>query len=161
MSRAFVKEDDGSRPEVPPELPVSPHPNLVTARGLRLISAKIAGIEAALAAGPDEAETARLRRDQRYWTLRHATARLTGPDPADPAVQFGSRVTYVTEEGETRTVTITGEDEADPATGRIAYVAPVARALMGAVPGDTVTAPIRGQGVEFEVVAVDIPPDAT
>ena len=41
MSRAFVREDDGS-PEVLPEIPVSSAPNLVTARGLRLIEAKIA-----------------------------------------------------------------------------------------------------------------------
>ena len=139
MSRAFVKEDDGSRPEVLPEIQVSTAPNLVTARGLRLIEARIAEVEAALAADPDEAHAARLRRDLRYWQLRHATARLTAPDPDDPAVQFGSRVTYRTEEGETRTVTLTGEDEADPAAGRIPYPAPVARALIGAVAGQSVT----------------------
>ena len=50
MSRAFVKEDDGSRPEALPEIPVSTAPNLVTARGLRLIEARIAELEAALAA---------------------------------------------------------------------------------------------------------------
>ena len=160
MSRAFVKEDDGSRPEPLPELPVSPHPNLVTARGLRLIEARLAAIEAALAAHPGETETARLRRDQRYWSLRHATARLTLPDPADPAVQFGSRVTYATKDGEARTVTITGEDEADPTSGRIAYTAPVARALVGTTPGSTATARIRGEPAELEVLAVEIPPGA-
>lgn len=160
MSRAFVKEDDGSRPEVLPELPVSPHPNLVTARGLRLIEGRLAEIEAALAAGPDEATAARLRRDQRYWALRHATARVVAPDPAEAAVQFGARVTYATEDGETRTVTITGEDEADPAAGRIGYTAPIARALMGALPGGSATARIRGEPVELEVLAVEIPAGA-
>jgi transcription elongation GreA/GreB family factor len=159
VSRAFVKEDDGSRPEVLPEIPVSPLPNLVTPRGLRLIAAKVAGIEAALAAAPDEEHVARLRRDLRYWTLRHATARLTTPDPADPAVQFGSRVRYRTEAGEERTVILTGEDEADPATGRIGYAAPVARALTGATAGGSVTLQLRGQPVELEVLAVDVPPD--
>jgi transcription elongation GreA/GreB family factor len=160
VSRAFVKEDDGSRPETLPELPVSSLPNLVTARGLRLIAARIAGIEAALAAEPDETHVARLRRDLRYWQLRHATARLTQPDPDDPAVQFGSRVTYRTEEGETRTVVLTGEDEADPASGTIAYAAPVARALTGAVAGSSVTLQLRGRPVELEVLAVDIPDDS-
>ena len=155
MSRAFVKEDDGSRPELLPELPVSPNPNLVTLRGLRLIEAEIARIEDALAAGPDEATTARLRRDQRYWTLRHATARLTVPDPADPSAQFGTKVTYETEDRETRTVTITGEDEADPASGRVAYTAPVARALIGALPRGSVTATIRGIPVELTVIRVE------
>ena len=159
MSRAFVKEDDGSRPEVLPELPVSSLPNLVTARGLRLIAAKIAELEAALEASPDEEHAARLRRDLRYWTVRHATARLTVPDTADPAVQFGSRVTYRTEAGETRTVTLTGEDEADPATGRIAYAAPVARALTGATAQSSVTLVLRGQPVELEVLEVEVPAD--
>lgn len=157
MSRAFVKEDDGDRPETLPELPVSSLPNLVTARGLRLIEARVAELEAALAAGPDETHAARLKRDLRYWRVRHATARLTTPDPADPAVQFGSRVSYRTEEGETRTVTLTGEDEADPAAGTIAYAAPVARALTGAVPGSSVTLQLRGRPVELEVLAVEIP----
>ena len=159
MSRAFVKEDDGSRPEALPEIPVSTLPNLVTARGLRLIAAKIAETEAALDAGPDEAHAARLRRDLRYWQLRHATARLTAPDPSDPAVQFGSRVTYRNEDGETRTIVLTGEDEADPAAGTIAYAAPVARALTGAVAGSSVTVQLRGRPVELEVLAVETPTD--
>jgi transcription elongation GreA/GreB family factor len=158
MSRAFVKEDDGSR-ETLPELPVSSAPNLVTARGLRLIEARIAGIDAELARAPDDEHVARLRRDLRYWTLRHATARLTTPDPADPSAQFGSRVTYRTEDGATRTVAITGEDEADPAAGRLAYTAPVARALTGAVAGSSVTLTLRGKPVELEVLAVEIPDD--
>ena len=37
MSRAFVKESDGADGEELAELQVSPHRNLVTADGLRLI----------------------------------------------------------------------------------------------------------------------------
>lgn len=158
MSRAFVKEDDGTRPEVLPDLPVSSAPNLVTARGLRMIEARIAETEAALA-DADEARAPRLRRDLRYWRIRHATARPTAPDPANPAVQFGSRVTYRTGEG-TRTVTITGEDEADPAAGTIAYVAPVARALTGAEAGSAVTVTLRGAPVDLEILAVEVPDEA-
>ena len=139
---------------------MSTAPNLVTARGLRLIEARIAEAEAGLAAQPDEAQTARLRRDLRYWQLRHATARLTAPDPSDPAVQFGSRVTYRNEEGETRTVTLTGEDEADPGAGRIAWAAPIAQALTGAVAGSSVELLRPGGAVELEVLAVDVPSGA-
>ena len=92
--------------------------------------------------------------------MRHATARLTAPDPDDPSAQFGSRVTYRTEDGGTRTVTLTGEDEADPATGTISYAAPVARALTGAVAGQSVTLTLRGAPVELEVIAVEVPLDA-
>ena len=160
MSRAFMKEDDGSRPEVLPEIAVSALPNFVTARGLRLIAERIAAIEAALAAAPDEAQAPRLRRDLRYWSLRHATARLTAPDPADPAVQFGSRVTYRTGDGASHTVTLTGEDEADPAAGRIAWAAPIARALTGATAGSSVEFARPGGTAELEVLAVDLPPEA-
>jgi len=160
MSRAFVKEDDGSRPEVLPDLTVSTLPNLVTPRGLRLIEARLAELETALAADPDEAQAARHRRDLRYWRLRHATARLTAPDPADPSAQFGSRVTYRTEDGATHSVTITGEDEADPASGRIAWPAPLARALTGASRGASVTLHRPTGATELEVLSVEPPPDA-
>lgn len=156
MSRAFVKEDDGDRPETLPELPVSALPNLVTARGLGLIEARVAELETALAAEADETRQARLKRDLRYWRSRRATARPTSPDPADPAAQFGSRVVYRDEDGEVRTIEIVGEDEADPARGTIAYAAPVARALMGARAGDGVTVTLRGRAVELEVVEVGV-----
>jgi transcription elongation GreA/GreB family factor len=159
MSRAFVKEDDGSRPEPLPELPVSAAPNLVTARGLRLIAARIAELEAEIAAAAEPEDALRPKRDLRYWALRHATAQVRAPDPDDPSVQFGSRVTYAQEDGATRMVILTGEDEADPAAGRIAWTAPVARALAGARPGDSVTVTLRGAPVELEVLAVDVPPD--
>ena len=87
-------------------------------------------------------------------------ASVTLPDPADPSVQFGSRVTYRHGDGSTRTVTLTGEDEADPAAGRIAWTAPVARALTGATAGGSVTVTLRGQPVELEILAVDLPPDS-
>ncbi|TPE48802.1 GreA/GreB family elongation factor [Amaricoccus solimangrovi] len=160
MSRAFVREDDGSRPETLPEIPVSAAPNLVTPRGLGLIAAEIDRLGAALAeADPESDAAARLRRDLRYWNLRHATARLTHPAPETEAVQFGARVTYETDEGERKTVIITGEDEADPASGRIAYTAPVARALTGVEPGASVTLKLGPREVELEVIAVDIPPE--
>jgi len=160
MSRAFVREDDGSRPESLPELPVSAAPNLVTPRGLALITAEIARLDAALeAADPEGEQAARLRRDLRYWNLRHATARLTHPAPEDPAAQFGSRVTYETEAGERRTVVITGEDEADPGAGRLAYTAPVARALLGAEPGTSVTVTLGPRRMELEILAVETPAD--
>ncbi len=155
MSRAFVREEDGSRPEVLPEIPVSTLPNLVTARGFRLMTARVAELESALAASPDDVHAARLERDLRYWSLRHATARLTAPDPADPTVQFGSRVTYRQPGGETRTVVLTGEDEADPATGRIAYAAPIARALTGSAAGAVVTLELPGRAVDLEILSVE------
>ena len=74
MSRAFVKESDGLEAEQNlPELRISEHRNLVTARGLELIEAEVRRLEAALGdarAAEDGAAIARLARDLRYWTAR-------------------------------------------------------------------------------------------
>jgi transcription elongation GreA/GreB family factor len=42
------------------------------------------------------------------------------------------------EEGENRTFTIVGEDEADIAANKVSWVSPLARALIGHKVGDTV-----------------------
>jgi hypothetical protein len=48
MSRAFVKEDGPQRADLP-DLPVSPHPNHVTRRGLADLRARLAARQADLA----------------------------------------------------------------------------------------------------------------
>lgn len=154
MSRAFVKEQDS--PDVFDELPdrpLSPHPNLVTARGLAAIEAEVARLQAALPGiGEDREARARLGRDLRYWQHRLSSAEPM-PSPADgETVHFGSTVTIAREDGTQRTYRIVGEDEADPANGRISYVSPLARALLGRPVGEVVTA---GQG-EAQIVAITV-----
>src|SRR5215469_8543164 len=120
MSRAFVREDDQVQPEAPPELKVSNQPNWVTAQGLQMIDAKLEALEAALAEGPEEAEEAWIRRDQRYWTHQRASAQLAPPLPEDAdAVAFGARVTIARGDGPEEILEIVGEDEADPAAGKV------------------------------------------
>ena len=135
MSRAFVKEQDGSEAfEELPEKLLSEHANLVTAEGLAQIDAEVARLNRAYAEAQASGERAALNlaaRDLRYWTARQATAELV-PAPKDASeVRFGSRVTIERADGRRQTYRITGEDEADPAKGSISYVSPLARALMG------------------------------
>lgn len=135
MSRAFVKESDDDRAiEELPDRPISPHPNIVTSEGLAQIEATLVRLHeqhaSALAAG-DRAELSRIMRDLRYFSARRATAHVMTP-PTDPnEVQFGSTVTIERNDGRRQTYRIVGEDEADPAKGKLSYVSPVARALMG------------------------------
>ena len=136
MGRAFVKEDDGAIPVLLPELPVSTAPNLVTPRGLRAIETKVSELEAELHHASDEGEAARIRRDLRYWHGRRATAQVT--ESPGEVVGFGTRVRFRRGKGAAQTIEIVGEDEADPTAGRIAYVAPIAHAMMGAEAGDVV-----------------------
>ena len=52
---------------------------------------------------------------------------------------FGATVTVGNAQGEARTVAIVGVDEIDTARGYISWVSPMARALLKAREGDTVT----------------------
>jgi transcription elongation factor GreB len=49
---------------------------------------------------------------------------------------------------------ITGEDEADATLGRIAPTSPLARALLGSSPGDTVTWHRPNGAIELEVLTI-------
>ena len=53
-------------------------------------------------------------------------------------MRFGSTVELETGAGERARFTIVGEDESDPAQGRISYVSPIAEGLIGAQVGDEV-----------------------
>jgi transcription elongation GreA/GreB family factor len=141
MSRAFVKEQEDAA-ELP-DRPVSPHPNLVTPRGLALIDAEVESARKALAQAQQEGDRAalsRASRDLRYWAARRASAQVIAPAVPEK-VGFGHRVTLEREDGRTQSIRIVGEDEADPAAGSVSYVAPVARALLGRCVGDEVELP--------------------
>lgn len=165
MSRAFVKEGTGEL-EPLPDLPVSPHPNYVTPRGLAALRARLAEVQGELArlrARPerlDKLPEAAAERDIRYLEARLRTAMPVDPAAHDlTAVAFGLRVTVVDEAGAEATYEITGEDEADASLGRIAPHSPLARALMGAEVGDEVTWRRPAGPMVLEVVRIDRPAD--
>lgn len=158
MSVAFTREEDLEATAADlPDRPISPHPNLVTPTGLARIEANLAAARAAYGAAQahgsieaDRTAMARATRDLRYWSARRATAQLVETAP-DGRVRFGGSVTVEREDGRTQLWRITGEDEADPATGSVSHVSPLAVALMGKTVGDE--AVVAGQTVE--IVAVD------
>jgi transcription elongation GreA/GreB family factor len=144
MSRAFVKDSDGADGEELAELQVSPHRNLVTADGLRLIEEAVERLrtELAVARGADDRATVRrIQRDLRYWTERQRTAEPVPPAKPGGKARFGSTVVLATPGGGELEYRIVGEDEADPARGRISYVSPIARQIIGAEAGDEVDLP--------------------
>ncbi|WP_294266208.1 GreA/GreB family elongation factor [uncultured Sphingomonas sp.] len=150
MSVAFRREDDDAHREPTFELPLPPGPNLVTARGLALIEARVAELEAAVEAASGDEQKA-LRRDLRYWHARASTAEVQ-PAPAGNAVAFGTRVTYRLN-GQTRTVTLVGSDEANVTDGAIPFTAPIAQAMMDAEPGEAVDYQDREGAIEVVGVA--------
>lgn len=145
MSVAFRRESDEEHLEPRFELPIPPGPNLVTARGLRLIERRVAELEAARRETADEEAVKAIARDLRYWRSRSASAEVTTPASGD-VVAFGSSV-RVRMDGRERILAIVGHDEAGT-NGRVAFSAPVARALMGATVGDSVDVAGRTELIE-------------
>jgi transcription elongation GreA/GreB family factor len=150
LSVAFRRESDEEHKEPRFEIPIPVGPNLVTANGLALIEARVAELEAFVAAERDEPKLEEAKRELRYWRTRLATAQLAPPPPQDE-VAFGCRVAF-RQSGAVRSIDIVGDDEADPSAGRIAFSAPLARALIGAGVGDRVD--FAGKAEALEVVEV-------
>jgi len=151
MSVAFRRESDEEHLEPKFEIPIPPGPNLVTARGLELIGARITALETQLAGDLDETALNAAKRDLRYWQNRQITAELQ-PVPDGETVEFGTRVTFLLN-GKQRSLSIVGDDEADPANGLVSFSAPLSRALMGGEPGDIL--PYGGKDDALEIVAVN------
>jgi transcription elongation GreA/GreB family factor len=152
MSRAFVKED--SAPPPPPlERPIGTAPNLVTARGARLIDEAVTRLEQEIVSA-DAPAAELLRRDLRYWLARRASARLVGSEADPKSVSFGARV-RIHREGRESEIEIVGEDEADPESGLIAWTSPLARALEEAEAGDTVELRAGGRTVPVDVLGIE------
>jgi transcription elongation factor GreB len=161
MSRAFVNEDAGKdRPDLP-DLPVSPGPNFVTPRGLASLQARLAARHGDLATlrarteRLDKLPEAAAERDIRWLEARLQAAVVVDPMAHNLAeVAFGLAVTVADPEGRETTYQIVGEDEADAKHRRIAPSSPLARALLGAQVGDTVTWPRPSGAVELAVVNI-------
>ena len=166
MSRAFVKEQDTEHADALGELPLSPHSNYVTPRGLALLRARQQQVQERLAALPRDAfgaETDQLRLERE---LRWLAARLGGAIAVDPARQPADRVAFGAvveladaDSGAAHRYRIVGEDEADPERGLVSWVSPLARALNGACVGDLVAWPRPAGDLELEVLAISYAPD--
>ncbi len=159
MSRAFVKEGDGALDPLP-DLPISPHPNHVTPAGLAALQSRLRDTQARLAAlkaRPDRLDKlpeAAAERDIRYIEARLRSAILIDP-AALPTTEVA--VTVLDDDGAELRFQITGEDEADAAQGRITPHSPLARALMGARPGDVVRWAKPSGPRDLEILRIDRP----
>jgi transcription elongation GreA/GreB family factor len=122
----------------------------VTQRGHDLIKTRTEEVETAVASASTDEQRAELQRDLRYWRARLATAQIA-PLATGDAVAFGTRVT-IEQDGRTRTLTIVGHDEAEPASGTITFASPLAQALMGAEAGEEVSLPGRADPVRVMAI---------
>lgn len=172
MSRGFVKEDDSQQPPIiPPRAALPPGtPNYVTPTGLELLRAERAALEAerAQAEANRDNDTDRTYRLSLYngrialLTERLGSAKVVDPRTQPPKeVRFGATVTLRTVSGGKtdfeRKFTIVGVDEASVEAGKVAFVAPIARAVQGAKLGETATLRLGPAEEVVEVVEIRYP----
>lgn len=100
----------------------------------------------------------RLRQiDGRVDYLVRCLDRIQVVDPASlkgPIIRFGATVVIADEDGDERSWRIYGEHEVDVDNGILSHKSPLARALMGRKPGDTVRFEAPGGMREIDVVDV-------
>ena len=152
MSVAFRRDCDEEHLEPRFELPIPPGPNLVTPHGYALLETRVAGLEAALAGDLTEEERKALLRDARYWRSRLTSAQIA-PAPSGKTVAIGTRVT-IDRDGKPRTFEIVGHDESDPASNRLSFSSPLARALIGAEVGNQREFPNSDEPITVTAIAV-------
>jgi transcription elongation GreA/GreB family factor len=154
--------DQGNRTGMPPpglpDLPVSPHTNLVTASGLAQLEARRQDAALrldALEAG-DELTRDYLARHLRWLQARIDGAVLVGPRlEARDRAGFGAHVELRHADGRRERLRIVGEDEADAEHGLLSWVSPLARALDGARAGERVRWRRADEDAEVEVLAIE------
>jgi transcription elongation factor GreB len=164
MSKAFTKDDAPIEAVLPPRTPLPEGAtNYVTPRGLAALSSELKLLEADRARF--ESMDAGVDRDQAHAAvharLAELEARIASAVVVDPSsfshdkIRLGAWVTVHAPDGPHRRFQIVGVDEADAGAGRIAFVSPVGRALLGKSVGDEVS--VRApRGVEtLEIVDID------
>jgi transcription elongation factor GreB len=93
--------------------------------------------------------------------IRFLSKRLEHAEVVDPATRedtdqvfFGATVTVADQDGHESTYAIVGVDEADAGRGRIAWISPMARALLKAREGDSVSVQTPDGKREVEIIEV-------
>jgi transcription elongation factor GreB len=94
-----------------------------------------------------------------WLSKRMKDAQVVDPaqQPERGKVWFGATVTLVDEDDTERKLTLVGEDETDPANGRIAWTSPIGRAIRAAAVGDVRRVTLPGGERELEIVAIEYP----
>jgi transcription elongation factor GreB len=182
MNKAFVKESESDDDEDLPELAPLPAGirNYMTPEGYGRLRDELAHLMTVerpsvvqivswAASNGDRSENGdylygkkRLREIDRR--MRFLTKRLEVAEVVDASRQtsrdqvfFGATVEYLDGEGETHVVTIVGVDEADPLSGRISWISPVARSIIKAREGEVVTLRTPAGVDDLEIVKVTYP----
>src|ERR1700675_1579847 len=184
MNKAFVKESDESDDDLDLEQPLGGPPgtkNYITPAGhqrlrgelLHLLDVERPDVVKLLswaASNGDRSENGdyiygkrRLREIDRR--IRFLTKRLDLAEVVDSSRQenvdqvfFGATVDYAGDDGDVHTVTVVGVDEVNLDVGHVSWISPIARALLKAKVGDTVTLHTPAGVRQIDILDVHYPP---
>ena len=163
MSRGFVKEDDQEEtPIIPPRAALPPGAtNYVTPAGLELLKAEKEELTEQIASltETDERERRRalavLNGKLNLLQERLTSARLLDSVENTDEVRFGATVTYEIDSRGKHAIQIVGVDEADIKKQKIAFTAPIAKALIGKKTGEGAELKLGGAEVRMlKVLAI-------
>ena len=180
MSKAFVKEEGGAPEDIDassstaPQLPAAGK-NYISPAGYARLEAELRSLVeverpevvktvAWAASLGDRSENAdyiygkrRLReidRRVRFLIKRLESAEVVRSAGRDTDQVFFGATVKIRSAKQTREITIVGVDEVDPAKGRVSWVSPIAKALIKAREGDTVTLRSPAGEEQLEILEV-------
>ena len=157
MSKAFTKEDASGEDVLLPPRPRSPtgEKRYITPEGYRALQEELA----ALTALHGEARTRDwTRRTRQLAAILEEVKVVSAKHSDEEHVYFGAWVTLEDEEGEETAYRIVGPDEADVKAGRLSVESPLARALLGKEPGESVRVERPRGAMEYTVTSVSYRP---
>ena len=178
MSKAFTKEEDDADDGPDAELQSLPtKKNYITPKGhsslkgelhelLNATRPDIVQVVSWAASNGDRSENGdylygkkKLREIDRR--IRFLTKRLEIAEIIDPStvkstkVQFGATVTYQNEEAVKKVISIVGIDERDPATGKVSWLSPLAKVLLGQEVGEEIIFKSPKGEEELEILKIE------
>jgi transcription elongation factor GreB len=144
MSKAFTRESDESGddevPTIRPSLPPGTT-NYITSQGAERLTQRLDNLLETRRQSPDTPNSDVRKLDAAIRALQQTLSSLVvaQPSPNPQKVAFGTTVRIRHQNGEEETYRIVGVEEADPESGSISWLSPLARALLSRKVGDKVS----------------------
>jgi transcription elongation factor GreB len=165
VSKAFTREETTEERLIVPRAPLPEGvTNYVTPCGLEALRSELEGLIAerhrVSQEGIEEHQADLAALGARIVELE---ARIGAASVVDPTkqphdeIRFGATATVRAPSGEEHRYQIVGVDEADASVGRVAFVAPLARALLGKRVGDVAVVHTPRANEELEVLSIRYP----
>ena len=161
MSKAFTRESDESgddeisplRPPLPPGTT-----NYITREGAERLDRRlkdlIAKKQLAEVKGSNEPDLRKLESNIRSLQQTLNSVVIAQPPPDSDKAAFGANIRIRQENGEEQIYRIVGVEEADPESGSISWLSPLARALLSRKVGDKVQFRTPAGMEEFTILAI-------